>query len=116
MNPSRGEIWLVGFDPQVGSEIAKVRPAVVINSDEIGRLPLRIVVPITDWKQKYVMMPWFVNILPNTTNNLVKSSAADSFQVKSLSIKRFIERIGSLSSAQIDEIAAAIALCVGYDP
>ena len=39
--PSRGEVWLVDFDPAVGAEIQKVRPALVISLDSIGRLPLR---------------------------------------------------------------------------
>jgi mRNA interferase MazF len=46
--PKRGEIWLVDFDPAMSAEIRKVRPAVVVSLDAIGRLPLRIVVPITD--------------------------------------------------------------------
>jgi mRNA interferase MazF len=48
--PSRGEVWDIRFDPSVGAEIQKIRPAVVISLDSIGRLPLRIVVPITEWK------------------------------------------------------------------
>jgi mRNA interferase MazF len=47
--PKRGEVWTVRFDPAVGAEIQKVRPAVVIGVDSVGRLPLKIVVPITDW-------------------------------------------------------------------
>jgi mRNA interferase MazF len=46
--PKRGEVWLVDFDPGIGAEIQKVRPAVIINVDAIGRLRLRMVVPITD--------------------------------------------------------------------
>jgi mRNA-degrading endonuclease toxin of MazEF toxin-antitoxin module len=46
--PKRGEVWLIGFDPSVGAEIQKVRPAFFINLDSIGRSPLRTVVPITD--------------------------------------------------------------------
>ena len=48
--PKRGKIWLVDFDPAVGAEIGKLRPALVISVDAIGRLPLRMIVPITDWK------------------------------------------------------------------
>jgi len=48
--PKRGEIWLVRFDPSIGAEIRKLRPAVVLSLDKIGRLPLRIVVPVTDWR------------------------------------------------------------------
>jgi mRNA-degrading endonuclease toxin of MazEF toxin-antitoxin module len=44
--PTRGEVWLVNVDPPTGAEMGKVRPAVVINRDSVGRLPLRMVVPI----------------------------------------------------------------------
>jgi mRNA interferase MazF len=47
--PKRSEVWLVNFDPSVGAEIRKTRPAVVTNIAGIGRLPLQIVVPLTDW-------------------------------------------------------------------
>ncbi len=52
--PTRGEIWLVDFDPAVGAEIQKVQPGLVISMDSIGRLPLRMVVPITEWKIQYL--------------------------------------------------------------
>lgn len=47
--PSRGEIWNLRFDPSEGAEITKIRPAVVISIPAIGRLPLRIVAPVTEW-------------------------------------------------------------------
>jgi mRNA interferase MazF len=40
--PKRGEIWLVNFDPTIGAEIKKVRPAVVISSDAVGKLPIKL--------------------------------------------------------------------------
>ena len=48
--PRRGEIWLVNFAPTVGAEIKKVRPAIVISSDSVGKLPIKLIAPITDWK------------------------------------------------------------------
>ncbi len=45
----RGEIWLINLDPTVGSEIRKTRPAVLVQDDAIGILPLRVIVPITDY-------------------------------------------------------------------
>src|SRR4051794_5849040 len=51
--PRRGEIWLIDFDPAVGAGFQKRRPAVVISMDTIGRLPLRMVVPTTNWKPQY---------------------------------------------------------------
>jgi mRNA interferase MazF len=111
--PKRGEIWLVDFDPATGAEITKVRPAVVISVDSVGRLPLRMVVPVTDWKPHYAAYPWFVELPMTAANGLVKDSGADAFQTKSVSLTRFSRRVGAITAAQIDEIAAAIALCVG---
>ena len=111
--PSRSEIWLVRFDPGVGAEIRKLRPALVVSRIGVGRLPLRIVVPITDWKPTFASFPWFVEIPANPDTGLVKLSAADTFQVKSVSIDRFRNRIGAVAAQQIDAVASAIALCVG---
>jgi hypothetical protein len=41
VTPQRGEIWLVNFDPTMGAEIQKTRPAVVVSSDAVGRLPMK---------------------------------------------------------------------------
>jgi mRNA interferase MazF len=111
--PKRGEVWLVDFDPAIGAEIRKVRPAIVISLDSIGRLPLRIVVPITDWKAQYAGFPWFVQFPASPTNGLLKDSGADCFQTKSNSETRLVRLLGQVSLAQLDDIALAIALSVG---
>jgi mRNA interferase MazF len=113
LRPQRGEIWTVRFDPSVGAEIRKLRPAVIANVDSIGRLPLRIVVPLTDWQPSFSALPWFVPIRSLRSTGLAKRSGADAFQVKSVSENRFVRRIGTVSKVQMDEIASAIALCVG---
>jgi len=48
--PARGEVWWVRYDPAEGDEIKKVRLAVVMSENAIGRLRLKIIVPITEWK------------------------------------------------------------------
>ena len=111
--PMRGDIWLIDFDPSVGAEIRKIRPAVVISLDTVGRLPLRLVVPVTDWKLHYADYPWFVELPASPTNGLTKDSGADAFQTRSVSLDRFVDRLGELTPAEVDEIAEAIALCVG---
>jgi mRNA interferase MazF len=111
--PKRGEIWLVDFDPAVGAEIRKIRPAVVISMDTIGRLPLRMVVPVTDWKLSYANAPWFVELAATITNGLTKDAGADCFQTKSVSEDRFVRLLGTVTTVQLDEIALAIGLCVG---
>ena len=46
--PQRGEIWIVNFDPTIDKEIKKNRPAVVISSNAAGRLPIKLIAPLTD--------------------------------------------------------------------
>lgn len=111
--PNRGEIWLLDFDPAVGAEIRKLRPALVISVNSVGRLPLRLVVPITDWKAQFATFPWFVQIRANAVNGLSKDSGADAFQTKSVSLDRFVRQVGVVAEAQVDDVAAAVALCVG---
>ena len=53
MNVSRREIWLVNLDPTLGAEIRKTRPVVIVNSNAIGTLPIRLVAPITEWKDYF---------------------------------------------------------------
>ncbi len=43
----RGEVWQVNLDPTVGAEIKKKRPCVIVNKNTLGKLPLKIMVPIT---------------------------------------------------------------------
>jgi mRNA interferase MazF len=104
---------LVDFDPSVGEEMQKRRPALVISVDSVGRLPLRMVVPLTDWKPRYANYPWFVRLPADAKNHLSNDSAADAFQTKSLSLLRFARRLGTVTQPQLDDVASAIALCVG---
>jgi mRNA interferase MazF len=111
--PLRGEVWRIRFDPAEGDEIKKIRTAVVMSENAIGRLRLKIVVPITEWKPRYSSYPWFVRLTPSQANGLTKESGADAFQVKSVSETRFLDRLGELTPGQLDDIANAIAVCVG---
>jgi mRNA interferase MazF len=83
---SRGEIWLVNLDPTIGDEIRKVRPAVIMSSDAIGVLALRVVVPITGWQPRFQGCDWLVRLDPDQNNCLDKPSAADAFQVRPLQL------------------------------
>ena len=101
---NQGEIWLINFDPSIGSEIQKTRPAVVINDSKMGRLGINVVVPITEYKEFFDQYPWIIKIEPNNQNNLDKTSAFECFQIKSFSSKRFIKKIGKVSSKEMYEI------------
>jgi mRNA interferase MazF len=104
----QGEIWLINLDPAIGAEIKKTRPALIVNNNALGKLPLKIIVHITDWKSNYQIAPWMIKIEPNSTNGLSKTSAADTFQVRSVSQQRFIKKIGKINEATIEEVKAGL--------
>jgi mRNA interferase MazF len=105
------EVWLVNFAPQIGQEISKVRPAVVVNHDSVGFLKLKVVVPITD----AIMSPksWLVKLSPSNSNGLTKESVADCFQVKSISEDRFVRKIGELSTEEFDSVKLGLIIVLG---
>jgi mRNA interferase MazF len=112
--PRRGEIWLVNFDPTIGTEIRKTRPAVVISSDAVGRLPIKLVAPITDWKNHYASNIWHVRIDPDATNGLSKISAIDTLQLRGMDLQRFIRKLGALPPSTLEEIVLALAAVIEY--
>ena len=113
--PARGDIWLVNFDPTIGAEIRKTRPAVVVSSNAIGKLPVKLVAPITEWKDAFRDSVWIVRINPNARNGLKKPSAADTLQIRGIDFRRFVTKLGRLPPEIMSEIAAAIAIVVEYE-
>ena len=111
-NPKRGEIWDIDLNPTRGQEINKTRPAIIISSDGIGKLRLKIIVPITEWQVSFDGNFWHVLLEPSTANGLTKSSAADALQVWSLSLERFVKCRGRATKQQLEEIVQALAAIV----
>jgi mRNA interferase MazF len=112
--PKRGEVWLVNLDPTVGAEIRKTRPAVVVSSDAVGILPVKLIAPITDWQDRYAHTSWHVRIDPDVSNGLSKASAVDALQLRGVDRRRLVKKLGRLSAATMGEIAAVIASIVEY--
>ena len=110
MSQHKGEIWLVRLDPTIGAEIGKTRPVVVVSADRIGVLPLKVIVPITSWQDRFKVMPWMIRLDPSEENGLRNVSAADTFQVSSVSELRFVAKLGRISDLEIQTIAEALSL------
>ncbi|MCL1465331.1 type II toxin-antitoxin system PemK/MazF family toxin [Argonema galeatum] len=106
----RGEVWLVRLDPTVGAEIGKTRPAAIVSDDEVGVLPLKVIVPITEWQERYSDRQWMVQVEPSVENGLNKLSAGDTFQLSCISIERFVRQLGTLSDTAMQEITDALAI------
>jgi mRNA interferase MazF len=111
----RGEVWRVDLNPTIGAEMQKVRPVIIVSSDSIGILPIKLVAPVTDWKDRYTHSSWHVKIDPDAANGLTKPSAVDTLQLRGLDTARLLQKLGRISSDKIEEIAAAIAAVIEYD-
>ena len=110
---NQGEIWQIVLDPAVGAEMKKTRPALIINADALGKLPLKIIAPITDWKEQYAGYPWMVKITPTEQNGLVKVSALDCFQIRSVSVERLTALVGSVEPEIIGQVQEAVIRVIG---
>ncbi len=112
----QSDIWLINLDPTIGAEIKKTRPAIIVNDNSVGRLPLKIIVPLTDWKDRYEVAPWMVKLNPDNQNKLKKPSSADCFQVRTLSEQRFVKKIGTIDTETFEKIKDGLAkvLSIGY--
>lgn len=110
-----GEIWLVNLDPTIGAEIKKTRPAVIVSRDSIGRLPLKIIVPVTKWQPQFESVPWMVTLEATDANGLTAKSVADTFQVRSISERRLVRKIGELPAGDLAEIKQGLILSLNLD-
>jgi len=111
----RGEVWQVNLDPTVGAEMKKNRPCVIVNRNALGKLPLKIVVPITAWNPGFENAPWQVFIKGKAENGLKKPSSADTFQVRSISEKRLVKKLGTLSPAIMEKINLGLSISLSLD-
>ncbi|MBN2330094.1 MAG: type II toxin-antitoxin system PemK/MazF family toxin [Candidatus Omnitrophica bacterium] len=113
-SPVRGEIWDVDLDPTKGAEIKKVRPVVVVSSDALRSLPLRLVAPITGWRDQFKGKFSHVLLKSQERNGLHKDSAVDALQLRGVALERFKKKRGSVSADEMEEIACAIAAVIEY--
>jgi mRNA interferase MazF len=111
----QGEVWLVSLDPTIGSEIKKTRPVIIVNDNTLGKLPLKIIVPLIDWKDRYDEAPWMVKVDPDRQNKLTKASSADCFQIRSVAEERCVKRIGQVNIDIMNKIRIALAVVLNIE-
>lgn len=109
----QGEIWAVNLDPTIGAEIQKTRPCVIVNDDTVGILPLKIIAPITDYKDKFKDVPWMVTLTPGHENGLDKKSVIDLFQVRSVAEERLMKRVGMIRADELLSVKEALKVVFG---
>jgi mRNA interferase MazF len=86
-----------------------------VNNNVIGKLPLKIIVPITEWNDKYEKADWHIPISKSSKKGTLKKSSADTFQIRSLSEERFIKKLGVLSSEDLERIEEGLRIVLQID-
>jgi mRNA interferase MazF len=81
----------------------------------MGDVPVKIVVPLKTWNDRFVGRTWVVRVDPTPANGLKRVEAADVMQARSFDTGKFEERVGRLSAAEMDEITAAFAIVIEYE-
>ncbi|RIK37427.1 MAG: type II toxin-antitoxin system PemK/MazF family toxin [Chloroflexi bacterium] len=103
----RGDVWWVNFDPSVGGEIQKQRPAVIVSNDAANKYLNRVqVVPLTSKLGRVYPSEAVVEFAG-------KQGKALADQLATVSKQRLIQHAGRVSNEEMQQIEQAICLQLG---
>lgn len=110
--PKRGEVFLVNFDPTIGSEIKRTRPALILQNDTSNEYsPITIVAAITSQFDD-ILYPTEV-LLQATEGGLNNDSVVLLNQIRSIDKQRLIRRFGMLKPNTMEKVDLALQISFG---
>jgi len=110
--PKRGQVYLVSFDPTVGKEIRKTRPAVILQNDVANRWsPITIVAAVTSQFEE-PLYPTEVRVKASE-GGLSADSVVLLNQIRSINKRRLVKRLGVLNQDTMAQVDRAIIASLG---
>lgn len=110
--PKRGEVYLVRFDPTVGAEIRKTRPALVVQNDIGNRFGETTIVAAISSTLKLPLSPVAV-LIPGREGGLEADSLVRLDHLRSVDKSRLLRRLGTVSAETMHDVDQAIAISLG---
>lgn len=110
--PKRGEIYLVSFDPAVGAEIRKTRPALILQNDIGNRYSDTTIVAAITSSGDEKLYPTEV-LIEAVKTGLKNDSVVLLNQIRTIDKGRLIEKIGSVETETMERVNRAIDISLG---
>lgn len=107
---NRGEIWLVNFDPTLGSEIKKTRPAIILSGQPFNRFRRTVVVIPLSSTHDQTEFPLLIAIFSSG-----KPAVAVVDQIKAAAKERFVRKIGEATANEMSQINDALLKLLELD-
>ena len=104
------DIYLVDLNPTKGAETKKARPCIIVSNDDVGILPLKVIIPLIGHKNIHNNKSWLVPIEATTKNGLAKTSTADALNIRSVSDTRIIKKIGTIDDDTYARLIGAMKI------
>jgi mRNA interferase MazF len=106
----RGEVWWVNFDPAVGGEIQKQRPAVILSNNAANKFLNRVqVIPLSTRVERLYASEVIV-----TVNGKPHKAMAD--QLATVSKLRLSNRMGMIAASDLNHVERVVRLQLDLDP
>jgi mRNA interferase MazF len=110
-----GSIWLVSFDPSVGTEIRKTRPAIIVSGTAFNQRRKVTVLPITSSSPDSKLLPVVISVNPNAENGLTTNSFIVCIDPMTFDKRRLIKQLGILEPDLIRQVQSILHSYLDFD-
>jgi mRNA interferase MazF len=110
-----GSIWLVSFDPSVGTEIRKTRPAIIVSGTAFNQRRKVTVLPITSSSPDSKLLPVVISVNPNAENGLTTNSFIVCIDPMTFDKRRLIKQLGILEQDLIRQVQSILHSYLDFD-
>ncbi len=113
ITPQRGEVWVVNFDPTLGAEIRKTRPALILQNNIANRYsPVTIVAAITSAMGDERIYPTEV-LLRAPEGGVPHDSLVLLNQIRTIDKKRLVKKLGRITQITLERVKRALEISLG---